>query len=118
MSEILGFFDRILCFLLSWLFCFLGFLVFLIDAYVHVMQMVSYQAMNMSSATTQFAPTRAMAAMYEPFHQMSGWEETLRGDIIPAVSACVAPQATTGMDDKVKHDKLKDIRSALTKSLS
>ncbi|XP_031118731.1 transcription factor TGA7-like [Ipomoea triloba] len=66
--------------------------------------MVSYQAMNMSSATThQFAPTRAMAAMYEPFHQMGGWEETLRGDIIPAVSACVVPQATTGIDDKSEY---------------
>lgn len=77
---------------------------------MHVlMQMVSYQAMNMSSATThQFAPTRAMAAMYEPFHQMGGWEETLRGDIIPAVSACVVPQATAGIDDKVKHVRLKD----------
>lgn len=58
--------------------------------------MVSYQAMNIPS-TSQFAPTRM--GLYEPFHQMNLWEETLRGDMIPSTGGCMVTQANERTDD-------------------
>ncbi|KAK4374398.1 hypothetical protein RND71_005075 [Anisodus tanguticus] len=42
----------------------------------------------MSSPSTQFAPARRMG-IFEPFHHMSMWEDTFRGDIIPRAGACM-----------------------------
>ncbi|XP_019174139.1 PREDICTED: transcription factor TGA7-like isoform X2 [Ipomoea nil] len=60
------------------------------------MNMVSYQAMNIPS-TSQFAPTRM--GLYEPFHPMRMWEETLRGDMIPSTGGCMVTQANERTDD-------------------
>lgn len=72
--------------------------------------MVSYQAMNIPS-TSQFAPTRM--GLYEPFHQMSLWEETLRGDMIPSTGGCMVTQANERTDDnKVFFFTLKLLKSS------
>ncbi|WMV27111.1 hypothetical protein MTR67_020496 [Solanum verrucosum] len=55
--------------------------------------------MNMTSPTTQFAPTRRMG-IYEPFHQMSVWEDAFRGDIMPSADACMVSQPNDRPDDK------------------
>ncbi|XP_019154840.1 PREDICTED: transcription factor TGA7-like isoform X2 [Ipomoea nil] len=62
--------------------------------------MVSYEAMNMkmSSPVTQFGPAGRMG-IYEQFHQMSVWEDTLRSDIIPCSGDCMVTQA----DDKSEY---------------
>ncbi|XP_015071682.1 transcription factor TGA4-like isoform X1 [Solanum pennellii] len=57
------------------------------------------QAMNMTSPTTQFAPTRRMG-IYEPFHQMSVWEDAFRGDIMPSADACMVSHPNDRPDDK------------------
>ncbi|KAL3322011.1 hypothetical protein AABB24_039571 [Solanum stoloniferum] len=55
--------------------------------------------MNMSSTSTQFAPTRRMG-IFEPFHHMSMWEDAFRGDIMPNVGACMVTPANDRADDK------------------
>ncbi|XP_059286464.1 transcription factor TGA7-like isoform X1 [Lycium ferocissimum] len=45
--------------------------------------------MNMSSPSTQFAPARM--GIFEPFHHMSMWEDTFRGEIMPNAGAMVTP---------------------------
>ncbi|PHU20265.1 Transcription factor TGA7 [Capsicum chinense] len=55
--------------------------------------------MIMTSPTTQFAPTRRMS-IYEPFHQMSVWEDAFRGDIVPSVDASMISQPNDRPDDK------------------
>lgn len=60
------------------------------------------QAMNMTSPTTQFAPTRRMG-IYEPFHQMSVWEDAFRGDIMPSADACMVSHPNDRPDDKVNQ---------------
>ncbi|KAF3679441.1 Transcription factor TGA7 [Capsicum annuum] len=55
--------------------------------------------MIMTSPTTQFAPTRRMG-IYEPFHQMSVWEDAFRGDIVPSVDASMISQPNDRPDDK------------------
>lgn len=58
--------------------------------------------MNMSSPSTQFAPTTRMG-IFEPFHHMSIWEDTFRGDIMPGTGACMVAQPNDRVDDKVKQ---------------
>ncbi|CAN4122195.1 unnamed protein product [Withania somnifera] len=55
--------------------------------------------MNMTSPTTQFAPTRRMG-IYEPFHQMSVWEDVFRGDIMPSADASMVSQPNDRPDDR------------------
>ncbi|XP_009780690.1 transcription factor TGA1 [Nicotiana tabacum] len=56
--------------------------------------------MNMSSPSTQFAPTTRMG-IFEPFHHMSIWEDTFRGDIMPGTGACMVAQPNDRVNDRV-----------------
>ncbi|CAN4096658.1 unnamed protein product [Withania somnifera] len=58
--------------------------------------------MNMSSPSTQFAPTRRMG-IFEPFHHMSVWEDTFRGDIMLSAGACIVTPINDRADDKTGY---------------
>ncbi|XP_057504147.1 transcription factor TGA3-like [Actinidia eriantha] len=56
----------------------------------------------MSSTSTQFAPSARMG-MYDAIHQVSMWESTFRGDIIPNSDASVPVQINARLDNKAEY---------------
>ncbi|KAK4428469.1 Transcription factor TGA1 [Sesamum alatum] len=72
---------------------------------------VSFQVVDMTSPTTQFAPSSRIG-IYEPLHQIGMWEDTFDSNIGAGTGVCLIMETETKLDDKAEYASDKSLEHA------